>query len=196
MPELPGEVGCPVAEASGRSMVISMGRTRAHQWMGVVGIPVALLLSGCTAPAEAVTPPTAAASDSSAASDDGRASELSEFEKQLPLSGAFVSQATATDGTVEIERRSDGSVWVVLEGFSTGDASDLRLYLKEDALVQDADGYWGSAEGGYEIAVIDPDASSQEIAVPGAWDMPAISSLTVMDYAGPGFPALGSAALD
>jgi hypothetical protein len=50
--------------------------------------------------------------------------------------------------------------------------------------------------GGYEIAVIDPDASSQEIEVPGAWDMPAISSLTVMDYAGPGFPALGSAALD
>jgi hypothetical protein len=74
--------------------------------------------------------------------------------------------------------------------------SDLRLYLKEDALIQDADGYWGSAEGGYEIAVIDADAATQEIEVPGAWDMTAISSLTVMDYGGPGFPALGSAALD
>jgi hypothetical protein len=177
-------------------MVISMGRTRAGRWVGVVGIPVALLLSGCTSTAEAVTPPTAAVSGSPASVEADEASDLSEFEKQLPLSGEFVSQATAADGTVEIERRDDGSVWIVLEDFSTGDASDLRLYLKEDALVQDADGYWGSAEGGYEIAVIDPDASSQEIAVPGAWDMPAISSLTVMDYAGPGFPALGSAALD
>jgi hypothetical protein len=167
--------------------------------MGVVGVPVALMLSGCTATAEAVTPPSAASPDSSAASGAsaaGQASELSAFEKQLPLSGEFVSRATATDGTVEIERRSDGSVWILLENFSTGDAADLRLYLKEDAPVQNGNRYWDSAAGGYEIAVIDPDATTQAIEVPGAWEMPAISSLTVMDYAGPDFPALGSAALD
>jgi hypothetical protein len=177
-------------------MVISMGRTRGLRRIGVIAIPVALLLSGCTSTEVAVTPPTALVSGSPASVETDEASNLSEFEKQLPLSGEFVSQAAATEGSVGIERRDDGSVWVVLEDFSTGDASDLRLYLKEEALVQDADGYWGSAEGGYEIAVIDPDSATQEIEVPGAWDMPAISSLTVMDYAGPGFPALGSAALD
>jgi hypothetical protein len=180
-------------------MVVNMGRTRGLRRIGIIVIPVALLLSGCTATAEAVTPPSAASPDSADASDSssaGQASELSEFEKQLPLSGKFVSQATATDGTVEIERRSDGSVWILLENFSTGDAADLRLYLKEDALVQNGNRYWDSAAGGYEIAVIDPDATTQAIEVPGAWDMPAISSLTVMDYAGPDFLALGSAALD
>ena len=64
------------------------------------------------------------------------------------------------------------------------------------ALVQDAGGLWGSAAGGYEIAVIDPSASTQEIEVPGAWDMSAIQSLTVSDYTPPDFPALGSVALD
>lgn len=178
------------------SRVNSMGRTWGLRWIGVVGLPVALVLSGCTSTADAVSPPPATASDSATDSADDQASDLSAFEQQLPLSGEFVSQATATEGTVDIERRSDGSVWVLLDDFHTGDASDLRLYLKEDALVQDADGYWGSAEGGYEIAVIDPDAATQEIEVPGAWDMPEIRSLTVMDYTPPDFPALGSVALD
>jgi len=162
--------------------------------MGVVGIPVALLLGGCTMAAEPVQSPTASPAPTGSA--DADASDLSGFEQQLPLSGTFVSQATATEGTVDIERRSDGSVWVLLENFHTGDAADLRLYLNEDALVQDADGYWGSAAGGYEIAVIDPGASTQEIEVPGAWDMSAIQSLTVSDYTPPDFPALGSVALD
>jgi len=174
-----------------------MGRTRGLRWVGVVGIPVALLLlGGCTSTSAAVSPPPATATDSAAEPADVPASDLSEFEQQLPLSGEFVSQATATEGTVDIERRSDGSVWVLLENFHTGDATDLRLYLKEDALIQDADGYWGSSEGGYEIAVIDPGATTQEIEVPGAWDMAAIQSLTVMDYTPPDFPALGSVALD
>jgi hypothetical protein len=177
-------------------MVITMGRTRGLRRVGMIWIPVALLLGGCTATAEAVAPPAATAFGSPAAPDVDQASELSEFEQQLPLGGEFVSQATATEGTVEIQRRDDGSVWVVLDDFQTGDASDLRLYLKEDALVQDADGHWGSAEGGNEIAVIDPDEAHQEIEVPGAWTMSTIRSLTVMDYAGPDYPALGSAALD
>nr|RZI34891.1 hypothetical protein BJQ95_02738 [Cryobacterium sp. SO1] len=159
----------------------------------MVGIPVAVLMGGCTATSDPEPPPTAATAPPTG---DAQASDLSKFEQQLPLSGQFVSQATATEGTVDIERRNDGSVWVLLEDFHTGDAADLRLYLKEDALLQDADGFWGSAEGGYEIAVIDPGASTQEIEVPGAWDMPAIQSLTVMDYTPPDFPALGSVTLD
>ena len=101
-----------------------------------------------------------------------------------------------TEGSVEIQRREDGSVWIVLENFDTGDAADLRLYLKEDELLQDADGYWGAAEGGYELLLADPGASRQEIEVPGAWDMPEILTLTVADYTPPDFPALGSVALD
>jgi hypothetical protein len=171
-----------------------MGRTPVLQWIGVVGIPVAVLLFGSTASLDQVSSPTATVLPT--ASGDAPASDLSEFEQQLPLSGKFVSQATATEGTVDIERRSDGSVWILLENFHTGDAADLRLYLNEDPLVQDADGYWGSAAGGYEIAVIDPGASTQEIEVPGAWEMTAIRSLTVSDYTPPDFPALGSVALD
>ena len=159
----------------------------------MVGIPVAVLLGGCTTASYQVPPPTAV---SPTASSEAQASDLSDFEQQLPLSGEFVSQAAATDGTVEIERRGDGSVWVVFEEFHTGEAGDLRLYLKEDALLQDAAGFWGSSEGGYEIALIDPGAPSQEIEVPGAWDMPAIQSLTVRDYTPPDYPALGSVALD
>ena len=85
---------------------------------------------------------------------------------------------------------------MILDDFRTGDASDLRLYLKADPLIQDADGYWGSAEDGYEIASIDATAPTQEIEVRGAWDMPAVRTLTVMNYVAPDFPAFGSAALD
>ncbi|POH70820.1 hypothetical protein C3B59_03905 [Cryobacterium zongtaii] len=54
--------------------------------------------------------------------------------------------------------------------------------------MQDADGYWGSTEGGYEIALLDLDTAKFEIEVPGAWSMPVIQSLTVMDYVPPDFP--------
>ena len=164
--------------------------------MGAVGIPIAMLLSGCTAASAELTSPQAATDGSPTSSSDAPASDLSEFEQQLPLSGTFVSQAAATEGSVEIQRREDGSVWIVLENFDTGDAADLRLYLKEDELLQDADGYWGAAEGGYELLLADPGASRQEIEVPGAWDMPEILTLTVADYTPPDFPALGSVALD
>ena len=187
-------LGRPQLRAAPRVNI--MGRKRVLRWVGVVGIPITVLLGGCTVASDPVPAPTGAASSSSAPSGDVEASELSEFEKQLPLSGAFVSQAADTEGTVKIERRTDGSVWISIDNFHTGDTADLRLYLNEDALVQDADGYWGSAAGGYEIAVIDPGASTQEIEVPGAWDMPAIQSLTVSDYTPPDFPALGSVALD
>ena len=173
-----------------------MGRIRAYRWIGAVGIPVAVLLSGCAFASTPVSSPPTPASSAPIPSKTAETSELSEFEQQLPLSGEFVSQAADTTGTVDIQRREDGSVWVVLENFQTGDATDLRLYLKQDPLLQDADGHWGSSEDGYEIASIDPGASTQKIEVPGAWDMPAIYTLTVRDYLPPDYPAFGSAALD
>ena len=155
-----------------------------------------MLLGGCAFASNPVSSQQALASSSPISSATAETPELSEFVQQLPLSGEFVSQAVETTGTVDIQRREDGSVWIVLENFQTGDATDLRLYLKQDALVQDADGHWGSSEDGYEIAAIDPGASTQEIEVPGAWDMPAMYTLTVRDYLPPDYPAFGSAALD
>ncbi len=172
-----------------------MSRIRMNRGIGAVLL--ALALSGCavagapvqgSATSGAITPiPSASLASEPPA--------LSEFEQQLPLSGSFVSQASDTTGTARIERRADGSVWVTLEGFRTGDASDLRLYLKTDPLLQDSNGHWGSSESGFEIASIDPTAPTQEIEVPGAWTMPAIRTLTVMNYVPPDFPAFGSAAL-
>lgn len=165
---------------------------RAIRWIGAVSLPLALTLSGCTVPT--VPAPTSMTSRTSAPTPSASPA-LSEFEQQLPLTGLFVSQATETSGTARIERRADGSVWVIIDDFRTGDASDLRLYLKTDPLLQDADGHWGSAEDGYEIASIDPTAPTQEIKVPGARDMPAMRTLTVRNYVAPDYPAFGSAAL-
>lgn len=174
-----------------------MGRTRAIRWIGAVGLLLALALSGCTVATDPVPPPMTfrTSAPTASASTASASPALSEFEQQLPLTGIFVSQATETRGTARIERRADGSVWVTLEDFRTGDASDLRLYLKTDPLLQDADGHWGSAEDGYDIASIDPTAPTQEIEVPGAGAMPAIRTLTVRNYIGPDYPAFGSAAL-
>lgn len=173
-----------------------MGRIRAVRWIGAAGLPLALLLSGCTIMSDPVPAPmTSPAATPAPTASTAPESALSEFQRQLPLTGVFVSQATKTSGTVEIQRRADGSVWIVLDDFHTGDASDLRVYLKRDPLVQDADGYWGSSGDGYEIASIDPTAQRQEIEVPGAGLMPAMRTLTVMDYVTPDYPALGSAAL-
>lgn len=166
-----------------------------------------MVLSGCQVAPDPVPTPVASPTSSPTASAPvdsapvapapaaAEAPALSEFERQLPLSGRFVSQAAETSGTVRIERRADGTVWVVLEDFRTADASDLRLYLKTDPLLQDADGHWGASEGGFEIAPIDPARPTQEIEVPGAWDMPAIRTLTVRNYVAPDYPSFGSAAL-
>ena len=184
-----------------------MSRLHAAGWVGAVAIPLTLMLSGCHVATDPVSSPVASPTSSPIASEPvdaqsvapapvaSAAPALSEFEQQLPLSGRFVSQAAETSGTVRIERRADGTVWVVLEDFRTEDASDLRVYLKTDPLLQDADGHWVSSENGYDIATVDPARPTQEIEVPGAWDMPAIRSLTVRNYVAPDSPAFGSAAL-
>ncbi|MCM6763130.1 hypothetical protein NB037_11950 [Rathayibacter sp. ZW T2_19] len=183
-----------------------MGRKK----IGIASLTAVLLLTGCTSStppgdgpsarpagsttAEAAGPSGSPASDASPLSAD--ASPLSAFEQQLPLRGDFLSQQSATTGSVLIERRADGSTWAVLSGFSTGDASDLRLSLEEGALEQDGSGAWVDTAGySFEIAPLDPDLPDQEIAIPGARTMPAIATLTVMDYGGPGYPSLGSVAL-
>jgi hypothetical protein len=167
-----------------------MGRLRGMRVL-VLGVFV-LAASGCAA---AAAPTSTAPPVASVAPIPTPTATSSGFEQQLPLAGTFVSQAATTSGSVRIERGEDGVIRVVLSDFATGDATDLRLYLKADPLVQDADGYWGSSENGYEIATIDPEASNQEIAVPGAWTMPAMYTLSVVDYFGPDYPSLGSAAL-
>lgn len=166
-----------------------------------LAVIAALALSGCSADGVASTAAESSSrpTPSSIAEPLGvepEEDELSEFEQQLPLSGELVSQASATQGTVRIERRTDGSVWVVLDDFGTGESTDPRLFLKWAPLVQTADGYWVSDEEGFDIGSIDPDLAAQEIEVPGARDMPTIQSLTIMDYAPPSYPALGSAALE
>lgn len=163
-----------------------MGRMRA-----VTAGAAILLLSGCAA-AASPAPTTPAAIEQATPTPTPT---VSGFEQQLPLAGVFVSQAVETSGSVRIERGDDGVVRIALSDFSTGDATDLRLYLKTDPLVQDADGYWGSSEDGYEIADVDPDAANQTIEVPGAWTMPAMYTLSVRDYVAPDFPSFGSAAL-
>ncbi|MBO0985495.1 hypothetical protein [Rathayibacter sp. SD072] len=162
-----------------------------------------LLLSACTSSALPGNAPStrpagsttvdSAGTPGSSASD---ASPLSAFEQQLPLEGDFLSQQSETTGSVLIERRADGSTWAILSGFSTGDATDPRLHLKEGALEQDSSGDWVDTAGySFEIAPVDPDLPDQEIPIPGAGTMPEITTLTVMDYGGPDYPSLGSVAL-
>ncbi|PPF14401.1 hypothetical protein C5C94_07220 [Rathayibacter sp. AY1C3] len=175
-----------------------MGMSGARITVAVTALAGALLLSGCTGgePTTGPSAPADAAPATSSAAPSSEESSLSAFEQQLPLSGDFVSQQTGTTGSVRIERRTDGSTWAVLTGFSTGDASDLRLSLKEGALEQDESGDWVDTAGySFEIAALDPDRPDQEIPIPGAATMPEIRTLTVMDYQGPDYPSLGSVAL-
>ena len=162
-----------------------------------------LALVGCTGstpeakPTTSVSPrPSGDSSDSTATAPESEPA-LSDFERQLPLHGTFVSQGAETTGTVVIERRDDATVWVTLSGFATGEASDLRLYLKPWTIVQNEDGFWVNSVVGeaYEIASIDAAEQSQQIEVPGAGLMPEIQTVTVSDYRTPDYPALGSASL-
>jgi hypothetical protein len=118
------------------------------------------------------------------------------LRNSLSWCSEHVYRARLRRSSPDIERRRDGPVWIILENFHTGDAADLRLDLKEDALLQHAEGFWGTAEGGYEIAMINHSDATQDIEVPGAWDMAGIQPLTVMDCTPPDFPAPRSVALD
>ncbi|KZX19686.1 hypothetical protein [Rathayibacter tanaceti] len=107
-----------------------------------------------------------------------------------------MSQQTETTGSVLIERRSDGSTWATLTGFSTGHSTNLRLQLKEGALEQDDSGAWVDTAGySFDIAALDPAQPDQEVTIPAAHTMPAINTLTVTDYVSPNFPSFGSVAL-
>lgn len=172
------------------------------RWRAAV-LAAALVLTGCAASTErdAVSTtdvaPSAGASAASTTEPVAQVPELSAFEQQLPLSGVFVSQQVSTTGSVRIERRPDGTTWVTFTGFTTGDVSDLRLYLKEGALEQDNSGAWVDTAGlSYEIGVLDPAGPDFEVQIPGAHTMPEIHTLTVMDYLGPDYPSLGSVALN
>lgn len=178
-----------------------MGINRIVTTGGVAALAGMLLLSGCTGSeppgdSAASTAEANAGPSGSAGSPATDGSVLSAFEQQLPLKGDFVSQWTETTGSVVIERRTDGSAWATLTGFSTGAATDLRLQLKEGALEQDGTGAWVDTAGySFEIGPVDPARPDQEIAVPGAHLMPAISTLTVMSYESPDYPSFGSVAL-
>ncbi|PPF32057.1 hypothetical protein C5D04_13650 [Rathayibacter sp. AY1D2] len=178
-----------------------MGISRIGITLAIAGVVV---LSGCTANETAGDESSRVAVESSGvdsagspgpAASDGP--ELSAFEQQLPLRGDFVSQQTETTGSVLIERRADGSTWAILTDFSTGDASDLRLQLKEGALEQDSSGAWVDTAGySFDIGPLDPEQPDQEIAIPGAHIMPALRTLTAMNYEGPDYPSFGSVALE
>lgn len=167
--------------------------------LAVLCLPLALVISGCGAdvqpsPTPATTPTAATLEPTTRPSESPAA--LSPFEQQLPLTGSFVSQAVETEGTVRIERRDDGSVWILLEGLRTGSASDLRVHLKPDLLERDAQGSWTTPVGGirYEIGTIDPTVPDHAIEVPGAHEMPEMLTVTLFEYVSP-FPSFGSAAL-
>ncbi|PPG57899.1 hypothetical protein C5C69_13710 [Rathayibacter sp. AY1C7] len=181
-----------------------MGISRTGITFTIAAIACVLVLSGCTGNESPGDGSSTNAVESSgvdsagapgpAASDD---SQLSAFEQQLPLRGDFVSQQTETTGSVLIERRADGSTWAVLTGFSTGEASSLRLHLIEGALEQESSGAWVDTAGySFDIAPLDPEQPNQEIAIPGAHIMPAIKTLTAMNYEGPDYPSFGSVALE
>ena len=138
---------------------------------------------------------TPSASPSTDASQNDSAG-MSGFERQLPLSEHFVSQGTETVGSVEIARRSDGTVWATLTDFSTGASPNLKLYLNEGELVKNADGAW-TTDGGesQDIAPVSAPASKQEIEIRGSQRMDEIHSVTIVDYTGPDFLHFGSAPL-
>jgi hypothetical protein len=122
---------------------------------------------------------------------------LGEFDQQLPLFGDFVSQAAETVGSVEIARRSDGTVWVTLTNLRTGTSPNLRLHLNEGALVKNAEGAWTVDAGhSYEMpGGVSASAGTQEFEIPDSRLMNAIGSITIFDYSPPDYLNFGSAAL-
>jgi hypothetical protein len=152
--------------------------------VGLVAALVLLDIVGCT-------PTPSRAPDSVGPSPTGN----SISDSHLPLSGGLVSQGAATQGTVSLIPNGDEFA-IVLSGFSTRDAGDLRIHLSTGPLVTGSDGYqYVDDQNELEMpGTIDPSDPSQIFVFPIAFWPAAVRTFTVYNYADR--LAYGSASLE
>ena len=150
-------------------------------------VVLAAALSGCTA---AVPDPVSTAAPAVAAP--------ATTAKPLPAewTGTFVSQGTATSGTITI-RRVGEKLTLTLADFSTaeGEQYSLGINLNPGAMTKDPDGHFVVENPAqYEVDTLKSSSGNQtyELPVPAS-SLPEVHSATIYDYSAR--EAFGSASL-
>lgn len=113
-------------------------------------------------------PPTAAP----AASAEGESSAPAELAR-----GTFVGQEHETSGTAKVVELADGRRILRLEGFSTSDGPDLRVWLSE----KKAGGNWFKYGGGRKVQLgeLKANRGSHNYAIPADADLEGLRSVVI-----------------
>lgn len=95
-------------------------------------------------------------------------------------SGTLVSLEHDTSGSARLVRLADGSITLVLEGLSTSDGPDLRVWLTDQPVIQDESGWHVFDDGRYvEVGRLKGNRGNQVYPVPAGTDLTGLRSVTI-----------------
>ncbi len=101
-------------------------------------------------------------------------------EPALLVRGSFISHEHETSGTVLIYRLADGARVLRLEGLSTSDGPDVRVWLSDRPVIAGTDGWFVFADGArHDLGGLRANRGNLNYAVPADVDLAQFTSVSL-----------------
>lgn len=95
-------------------------------------------------------------------------------------SGSFISHEHETRGTVRVVQQPDGTRVLAIEGLSTSDGPDLRVWLTDQPVIEGVDGWYVFDDGAYvELGPLRGNVGDLVYPIPADVDLDALTSVSI-----------------
>lgn len=101
-------------------------------------------------------------------------------EPVVLATGSFISHEHETTGSVSILRLADGSRVLRLEGLSTSNGPDLKVWLTDAPVIEGTDGWRVFDDGAWtDLGALKGNVGSQNYAIPADVDLAQLTSVSI-----------------